>query len=277
MKITPAPLLTLSNGVEMPRLGLGTWPMNDSEAAETVALALDMGYRLIDTAENYENERGVGEGIRRAGVARGELFVTTKFNRKWHSVEGARQACEASLERLGLDYLDLFLVHWPNPDQGRYVEAFEGLVKLQEAGLVRAIGTSNFKPAHLQQLFDRGLCPQVNQIHLDPWHARSDHIEVHEARGIVTESWSPLGRANAMLADPVILDVARRHGRTPAQVILRWHTQLGYVPIPKSSNPTRLAENLDVFGFELSAEELAAIGALDRPDPEMLDSDVFGH
>jgi len=277
MKITPAPLLTLSNGVEMPRLGLGTWPMNDSEAAETVALALDMGYRLIDTAENYENERGVGEGIRRAGVARGELFVTTKFNRKWHSVEGARQACEASLERLGLDYIDLFLVHWPNPDQGRYVEAFEGLVKLREAGLVRAIGTSNFKPAHLQQLFDRGLCPQVNQIHLDPWHARSDHIEVHEARGIVTESWSPLGRANAMLADPVILDVARRHGRTPAQVILRWHTQLGYVPIPKSSNPTRLAENLDVFGFELSAEELAAIGALDRPDPEMLDSDVFGH
>ncbi len=277
MKITPAPLLTLSNGVEMPRLGLGTWPMNDSEAAETVALALDMGYRLIDTAENYENERGVGEGIRRAGVARGELFVTTKFNRKWHSVEGARQACEASLERLGLDYIDLFLVHWPNPDQGRYVEAFEGLVKLQEAGLVRAIGTSNFKPAHLQQLFDRGLCPQVNQIHLDPWHAHSDHIEVHEARGIVTESWSPLGRANAMLADPVILDVARRHGRTPAQVILRWHTQLGYVPIPKSSNPTRLAENLDVFGFELSAEELAAIGALDRPDPEMLDSDVFGH
>ncbi|HNG67038.1 MAG TPA: aldo/keto reductase [Thauera aminoaromatica] len=277
MKITPAPLLTLSNGVEMPRLGLGTWPMNDSEAAETVALALDMGYRLIDTAENYENERGVGEGIRRAGVARGELFVTTKFNRKWHSVEGARQACEASLERLGLDYIDLFLVHWPNPDQGRYVEAFEGLVKLQEAGLVRAIGTSNFKPAHLQQLFDCGLCPQVNQIHLDPWHARSDHIEVHEARGIVTESWSPLGRANAMLADPVILDVARRHGRTPAQVILRWHTQLGYVPIPKSSNPTRLAENLDVFGFELSAEELAAIGALDRPDPEMLDSDVFGH
>ncbi|MBX3682975.1 MAG: aldo/keto reductase [Thauera sp.] len=277
MKITPAPLLTLSNGVEMPRLGLGTWPMNDSEAAETVALALDMGYRLIDTAENYENERGVGEGIRRAGVARGELFVTTKFNRKWHSVEGARQACEASLERLGLDYIDLFLVHWPNPDQGRYVEAFEGLVKLQEAGLVRAIGTSNFKPAHLQQLFDCGLCPQVNQIHLDPWHARSDHIEVHEARGIVTESWSPLGRANAMLADPAILDVARRHGRTPAQVILRWHTQLGYVPIPKSSNPKRLAENLDVFGFELSAEELAAIGALDRPDPEMLDSDVFGH
>ena len=277
MKIAPAPLITLSNGVEMPQLGLGTWPMNDAEAAETVALALDMGYRLIDTAENYENERGVGEGIRRAGVARDEVFVTTKFNRKWHSIDGARQACEASLERLGLDYIDLFMVHWPNPDQGRYVEAFEGLVKLQEAGLVRAIGTSNFKPTHLQRLFDAGLCPQVNQIHLDPWHARADHVEVHEAHGIVTESWSPLGRANAMLADPAIVDVARHYGRTPAQIILRWHTQLGYVPVPKSSNPERLAQNLDVFGFELTAEELAAISALARPDPEMLDSDVFGH
>ena len=277
MKIAPAPLITLSNGVEMPQLGLGTWPMNDAEAAETVALALDMGYRLIDTAENYENERGVGEGIRRAGVARDEVFVTTKFNRKWHSIDGARQACEASLERLGLDYIDLFMVHWPNPDQGRYVEAFEGLVKLQQAGLVRAIGTSNFKPAHLQRLFDAGLCPQVNQIHLDPWHARADHVEVHEAHGIVTESWSPLGRANAMLADPAIVDVARHYGRTPAQIILRWHTQLGYVPVPKSSNPERLAQNLDVFGFELTAEELAAISALARPDPEMLDSDVFGH
>lgn len=277
MKIAPAPLITLSNGVEMPQLGLGTWPMNDAEAAETVALALDMGYRLIDTAENYENERGVGEGIRRSGVARDEVFVTTKFNRKWHSVDGVRQACEASLERLGLDYIDLFMVHWPNPDQGRYVEAYQGLVRLQEAGLVRAIGTSNFKPTHLQRLFDAGLCPQVNQIHLDPWHARADHVEVHEARGIVTESWSPLGRANAMLADPAIVDVARHYGRTSAQIVLRWHTQLGYVPVPKSSNPERLAQNLDVFDFELTAEELAAISALDHPDPEMLDSDVFGH
>ncbi len=275
--IAPAPLVTLANGVQMPRLGLGTWPMNDAEAAETVALALDIGYRLIDTAENYENERGVGAGIRRAGIRRDEVFVTTKFNRKWHSIDGVRQACEASLERLGLDYIDLFLVHWPNPDQGRYVEAFEGLLKVQEAGLVRAIGTSNFKPAHLQQLFDAGLCPQVNQIHLDPWHARADHVEVHVARGIVTESWSPLGRANAMLQDPAIVDVATRYGRTPAQIVLRWHTQLGYVPVPKSSNAERLAQNLDVFDFELTPEELAAISALDRPDPEMLDADVFGH
>ena len=277
MKITSAPLLTLSNGVEMPRLGLGTWPMNDAEAAGTVALALDMGYRLIDTAENYENERGVGEGIRRSGVARSEVFVTTKFNRKWHSVEGARQACEASLERLGLDYIDLLLVHWPNPDQGRYVEAFQGLVRLLEAGLVKSIGTSNFKPAHLQKLFDLGLVPHLNQIQLDPYHLRDDLVEIHRAKGIVTGAWRPLGCGNAMLADPVISAVAERHGRTTAQVILRWLTQQGFVATPKSSNPTRMAQNLDIFGFTLSADEMALLGTLDRPDPEMFDADSFGH
>lgn len=160
--IKPAPTLTLANGLPMPQLGLGTWPMNDAEAAVTVEAALRMGYRLIDTAENYENERGVGEGIRNSGVVRSEIFVTTKFNRKWHSVDGARQACEASLERLGLDCIDLLLVHWPNPDQGRYVEAYQGLVRLLEAGLVKSIGTSNFKPAHLQKLFDLGLVPHLN-------------------------------------------------------------------------------------------------------------------
>ena len=277
MNLKPAPVLTLANGVEMPQLGLGTWPMNDAEAAVAVATALKMGYRLIDTAENYENERGVGEGIRNSGVSRAEVFVTTKFNRKWHSVEGARQACEASLARLGLDYVDLLLVHWPNPDQDRYVEAFQGLVRLLEAGLVRAIGTSNFKPAHLQRLFDLGLVPHVNQIQLDPYHTRDDLVAIHKARGIVTETWSPLGRGNRMLADPVITAAAARHGRTPAQVVLRWHTQLGYVPTPKSADPVRLAQNLDVFGFSLSDEELAAFGALDRPDPTMLDADSFGH
>jgi 2,5-diketo-D-gluconate reductase A len=277
MNLKPAPVLTLANGVDMPQLGLGTWPMNDAEAAAAVATALKMGYRLIDTAENYENERGVGEGIRNAGVSRAEVFVTTKFNRKWHSIEGARQACEASLARLDLDYIDLLLVHWPNPDQDRYVEAFQGLVRLLEAGLVRAIGTSNFKPAHLQRLFDLGLVPHVNQIQLDPYHTRDDLVAIHKARGIVTETWSPLGRGNQLLADPVITAAAARHGRTPAQVVLRWHTQLGYVPTPKSADALRLAQNLDVFDFRLSDEELAAFGALDRPDPTMLDADSFGH
>ena len=277
MALQPAPTLALANGVKMPQLGLGTWPMNDAEAAVTVAAALDMGYRLIDTAENYANERGVGEGIRQSGVSRADIFVTTKFNRKWHSVDGARAACEASLERLGLDYLDLLLVHWPNPDQGRYVEAYQGLVRLLEAGLVRAIGTSNFKPAHLQKLFDLGLVPHLNQIQLDPYHLRDDLVAIHRAKGIVTGAWRPLGCGNAMLADPTIVSVAERHGRTTAQVILRWLTQQGFVATPKSSNPTRMAQNLDIFDFTLSADEMAVLGTLDRPDPDMFDADSFGH
>lgn len=277
MALQPAPTLTLANGVKMPQLGLGTWPMNDAEAAVTVAAALGMGYRLIDTAENYANERGVGEGIRQSGVSRADIFVTTKFNRKWHSVDGARAACEASLERLGLDYLDLLLVHWPNPDQGRYVEAYQGLVRLLEAGLVRAIGTSNFKPAHLQKLFDLGLVPHLNQIQLDPYHLRDDLVAIHRAKGIVTGAWRPLGCGNAMLADPTIVSVAERHGRTTAQVILRWLTQQGFVATPKSSNPTRMAQNLDIFDFTLSADEMALLGTLDRPDPDMFDADSFGH
>ncbi|HRP23870.1 MAG TPA: aldo/keto reductase [Thauera sp.] len=275
--LKPAPTLTLLNGVRIPQLGLGTWPMNDAECALTVAAALQMGYRHIDTAENYENERGVGEGIRNSGVAREEVFVTTKFNRKWHSVDGARQACEASLERLGLDYIDLLLVHWPNPDQDRYVEAFQGLVKLLEAGVVRAIGTSNFKPAHLQRLFDLGLVPHLNQIQLDPYHLRDDLVAIHRERGIVTGAWRPLGCGNAMLADPVITAIAARHGRTSAQIVLRWLVQQGFVATPKSSNPTRMAQNLAIFDFALSDAEMAALGKLDRPDPEMFDADSFGH
>lgn len=277
MMITPAPTLTLANGVSMPLLGLGTWPMNDAEAAVAVAKALDMGYRLVDTAENYENERGVGEGIRKSGVSRADVFVTTKFNRKWHSVDGAREACEASLARMGLDYIDLLLVHWPNPDQDRFVEAYQGLVRLLDAGLVRAIGTSNFKPAHLQRLFDLGLVPHLNQIQLDPYHLRNDLVDIHRAKGIATGAWRPLGCGNAMLADPLITAVAERHGRTAAQVILRWLTQQGFVATPKSADPLRQAQNLDIFGFTLSADEMAVLGTLDRPDPDMLDADVFGH
>lgn len=277
MMITPAPTLTLANGVTMPLLGLGTWPMNDAEAAVAVAKALDMGYRLVDTAENYENERGVGEGIRKSGVSRADVFVTTKFNRKWHSVDGAREACEASLARMGLDYIDLLLVHWPNPDQDRFVEAYQGLVRLLDAGLVRAIGTSNFKPAHLQRLFDVGLVPHLNQIQLDPYHLRNDLVDIHRAKGIATGAWRPLGCGNAMLADPLITAVAERHGRSTAQVILRWLTQQGFVATPKSADPLRQAQNLDIFDFTLSADEMAVLGTLDRPDPGMLDADVFGH
>lgn len=275
--VKAAPKTLLANGVEMPQLGLGTWPMNDAEAATAVANALRTGYRLIDTAENYGNERGVGEGMRRSGIARSEIFVTSKFNRQWHSLEGARTACEASLARLGLDYLDLLLIHWPNPDQDRYLEAFHGLLRLLDAGLVRAIGTSNFKPAHLQKLFDNGLTPHVNQIQLDPYHLRGDLIAIHEAKGIVTETWSPLGRGNQMLADPVITAVAQQHGRTAAQIVLRWHTQRGFIPTPKSADPVRQAQNLDIFDFALSDAEMNTLNGLDRPDPMMFDADSFGH
>ncbi len=275
--LNPAPALTLANGVKMPQLGLGTWPMNDAQAAIAVTHALKIGYRLIDTAENYGNERGVGEGLRQSGVARSDVFVTTKFNRKWHSQDGARAACEASLQRLSLDYIDLLLIHWPNPDQDRYLEAFQGMTRLLAAGVVRAIGVSNFKPAHLQKLFDAGLIPHVNQIQLDPYHRRDDLVAIHQAKGVVTESWSPIGRAGQLLADPAINAIAKHHARTPAQIVLRWHVQRGFVPAPKSSDPKRLAENLDVFSFSLSAPEMAALDALDRPDPQMFDADSFGH
>ncbi len=272
-----SPTVTLANGVEMPQLGLGTWPMDDAEAARVIPRAIGIGYRLIDTAENYANERGVGAGIRASGIDRGEIFVTTKFNRRWHGVGLVREALEASLARLGTGYVDLFLVHWPNPDQDRYVEAYEGLVRLLETGKVRAIGTSNFKPAHLQRLFDRGFVPHVNQIQLDPWHRRDDLVALHRRQGIVTESWRPLGMGGAMLADPVVSAIAARHGRTSAQILLRWQVQQGFVTCPKSADPVRLAQNLALFDFALTADEMARLDALDRPDPEMFDADSFGH
>ncbi len=272
-----APTLTLANGVEMPQLGLGTWPMNDAEASQAVTSALELGYRLIDTAENYQNEQGVGEGIRNASVPRDQVFVTTKFNRQWHSFDGAREACEASLKRLGLDYIDLLLIHWPNPDQDRFVEAYLGLLNLQDKGLVRAIGTSNFKPVHLQRLLDLGLAPQVNQIQLDPYHRRDDLIALHQNHGIQTQSWRPLGCGGEMLNDPVITAIAEQHQRTPAQIILRWAVQQGVATAPKSANPERMTENLSVFDFALSSEEMSALDQLGQDDPNMLDADQFGH
>lgn len=272
-----APALTLSNGVQMPQLGLGTWPMDDKEAASTVEGALRLGYRLIDTAEAYGNETGVGEGIRRGGVKREEIFLTTKFNRQWHSETGTRQACEASLKRLGLDYVDLLLIHWPNPDQDRYLDAYAGMVQLLEAGLVRAIGVSNFKPAHLDKLFSAGFVPQVNQIQLDPYLRRDDLVEIHKQNGIVTESWSPLGRKGDILKDPVIAGIAAAHGVTAGQAILRWHVQSGFATTPKSSDPARQAANLDIFRFFLSPEQMKAMDGLARPDMEIVDADMFGH
>ena len=272
-----APTVTLSHGASIPVLGLGTWPLTGAEGAAAVRSALELGYRLIDTAENYRNEDAVGRGLRDSGVPREEVFLTTKFNREWHSVDGARKAAEASLRRLGVDYLDLLLIHWPNPDQGTYVKAFEGLLKLLDAGVVRAVGTSNFKPSHLADVIDAtGTAPDVNQINLNPYATRARSVAYDDEHGIVTEAWSPI-KPSSMLGDPVIVGIADAHGKTPAQTVLRWHVQHGYIAIPKSASPDRQRENLEIFDFELGADEVAAIDALDRGEDAVTDSDVFGH
>ncbi len=271
-----APTITLGNGVEMPRLGLGTSPMKDEQAATAVAEAIRAGYRLIDTAENYNNETSVGQGIKAGGVPREQLFVTSKFNVKWHGIDEVQEAFSNSAQRLGLDYIDLFLIHWPVPAQDRYVDAYKGMMKLLEQGKIRALGLSNFKPAHIDRLVEAtGVVPHMNQLQVNPHVGRGEERENAAARGIVVEAWSPLGRDGDLLQDPVITEVARAHAKTPGQVILRWHVQQDVIPIPRSSNPQRLADNIDVFNFELTVEEMAAISALDRGGG--VDSDRMGH
>lgn len=277
MTTSLAPTVPLAHGAQIPLLGLGTWPLQGDDAARAVRSAIESGYRLVDTAENYRNEEGVGQGVRDSGIAREDVFITTKFNRRWHSVDGARQACDASLRRLGVEYLDLLLIHWPNPDQNTYDEAWKGLVRLLEDGAVRAIGTSNFKPAHLQRIIDAtGVVPDVNQVNLNPYATRDAVVAFDAAHGIVTEAWSPIKPAS-LLSDPVVTALAEKHGRTPAQVILRWHTQRGFVAIPKSASPERQRVNLAIFDFELAPEELDSISALDQGEAHVTDSDTFGH
>jgi len=274
-----APTLPLRTGAEIPVLGLGTSPLVGGESVRQVRTALEAGYRLIDTAENYRNEDAVGQAIRESGIDRSEIFITTKFNRRWHSVDGVRQAYEASLKRLGIDYIDLMLVHWPNPDQDRYVEAVQGLQAILDNGGLRAIGTSNFKPAHLQRVQEEtGIIPNVNQIQLSPYSTRSESREYHTAHDIVTESWSPLGASSDKLRnDSLIISIADDHDKSATQVVLRWHVQLGLIVIPRSSHPGRIAENIDIFDFELTEEEMSKISSLDRGESVVTDSDVFGH
>lgn len=272
-----APTIKLQHGATMPALGFGTWPLDDREAADAVETAIDAGYRLFDTAENYRNEFGVGEGIRRSGIERAEVFVTTKFNKEWHSYDGARRAFENSAKLLGVDYIDLLLIHWPNPGQDRYVDAFKGLASLLDDQSVRAIGGSNFKPHHLQRVLDEGLVPDLNQIQLDPRHSRSDSRDFHARHGIVTESWSPLGKGGDLLQEQTIASLADKYGKTEAQIVLRWHIQLGAVVIPKSADPDRIRQNIDVFDFELAPDDMDSIAAMDTGVADIADSDDFGH
>jgi 2,5-diketo-D-gluconate reductase A len=249
----------------MPRLGLGTWPMDDREAEAAVAEAIELGYRMVDTAARYGNERGVGRAVAASRVPREELCVVTKLRGSQQGDREALEGFEESLERLGLEYVDLYLIHWPLPALDRYVASWRAFVELRERGLARSIGVSNFTADHIERIErETGVLPAVNQIEMHPDLAQARMRAWHAERGIATQAWSPLGARSRLLADPVIGGIAEAHGRSPAQVVLRWHLQAGALPIPKSSDPRRLAENLDVFGFELSEDEMGALAGLDR-------------
>ncbi|KUN60824.1 aldo/keto reductase [Streptomyces canus] len=254
------PTHTLNDGTKIPALGLGTWPMDDAEAERAVATALESGYRLLDTATNYRNETGVGRGVAAGGVPRGEILVTTKLPGRHHGHEETLASFEESRTRLGLEYVDLYLIHWPLPRVDKYVDSWKAMIKLREDGLVRSIGVSNFTAAHIERLEkETGVLPSVNQIELHPLFPQDELRAFHADKGIVTESWSPLGRGSDLLDDPAVAGVAEAHGVTPGQVILRWHVQLGALPIPKSGDPERQRTNLAVSGFELSEAQMAAI------------------
>ncbi|MFC7494223.1 MULTISPECIES: aldo/keto reductase [unclassified Nocardioides] len=272
------PTYTLNDGSTLPAIGFGTYPLKADEAVTAIVSAVEAGYRLLDTAVNYRNEEAVGEAVRAAGLPREELFVCSKIPGRDHGYDDAIASTHASLERLGLEYLDLHLIHWPNPGQDRYAEAWRALVDLREQGLVRAIGVSNFAGAHLERIIaETGVTPVVNQIELHPYFPQVEMRAVNERLGIRTESWSPLGKRQAPFTEPPVADAAETHGVTPAQVILRWQVQLGAVPIPKSSTPERQRQNLDVFGFELTEDEMAAITGLGRRDGRLFGGDPDTH
>lgn len=270
--------LEFRDGDPIPAIGLGTWPMDDVEAARVVAEALDLGYRLVDTAFAYGNEAGVGQGIASSGVPREDVFVTSKFNAHSHSVQGVARAWEDAVRLLGLEYLDLFLIHWPNPDQGRYVEAWEGLIALKEQGKVRHIGTSNFLPEHLDRIIDAtGVVPELDQLQINPRYLQPDARAYNAERGIVTQSWSPLGQGTGLVEQPLFAELAQVYDATPGQVILAWHLAMGMCTIPKSSNRQRLLDNLAAQEIVLSSDDVQRICALDGTEPDIKHPNEFGH
>jgi diketogulonate reductase-like aldo/keto reductase len=273
--VSKVPFITLNNGVAMPQLGFGVWQVPDDEATQTVTTALEAGYRSIDTAAIYGNEAGTGKAVIGSGIPREELFVTTKL---WNSEQGydsTLRAFDASLGKLGLDYVDLYLIHWPMPAKDTYVETYKAFEKILADGRTKAIGVSNFRVEDLERLIgETSVVPAVNQVELHPQLQQSGLKDFHAKHGIATEAWSPLGQGKDLLQAPTVVAVARKHDRTPAQVVLRWHLQVGNVVIPKSVTPSRIQENIDVFDFELDADDLAAFTALDegrRLGPEPAD------
>jgi 2,5-diketo-D-gluconate reductase A len=267
------PHVALRDGGEIPQLGFGVFQVPPAETAEVVRQALTSGYRHIDTAAAYRNEAAVGQALHASGLDRGDVFVTTKCFNDDHGYEQAKRAFHESLRRLEFEYLDLYLIHWPVPAHDRYVETWKAFIELQAEGLVRAIGVSNFQPAHLERLVaETGVTPAINQVELHPYFQQVGLRYEHEQLGIVTEAWSPLAQGR-VLDDPAITAIASKHGRTPGQIVIRWHLQQGNVVIPKSVTPERIEENFDVFDFQLSDGEMEAIDALDAgerigPDPD---------
>ena len=272
------PSVQMNDGRNIPQIGLGTWPLKDHDAPAVMVTAIEAGYRHIDTAFRYGNQIGVGQGIRDSGIAREELFITSKLDGEFQGDDKAVAGLDACLRQLGMEYVDLLLIHWPMPARNQFVSTWQTFERLQASGKVRSIGVSNFKPAHLDHLrAHTTVVPATNQIQLSPRITRADHVAYDNAHGIVTVSWSPLGQGNDLLKDPVLARIAAHHGKTPAQIVLRWNIELGLVPIPKSANKQRIAENIDIFDFALSAAEVAALSALDTGAEERVDSDVDGH
>ncbi|HET6499784.1 MAG TPA: aldo/keto reductase, partial [Amycolatopsis sp.] len=260
MAENPIPRLAMNDGRTIPQLGFGVFKVPDDETRQAVELALESGYRSIDTAAFYRNERGVGAALRASGVAREDLFITSKVWNDAHGREKTRKSFETSLELLGLDRLDLFLIHWPVPSQDRYVQTWETLMELREEGLISSIGVSNFEPAHLDRLAaETGVLPAVNQVELHPYLVQSTVRAYDSAHGILTEAWSPLAKGGDLLGEEELAKIGARYGKSAAQVVIRWHLQLGNVVIPKSVTPARVRENFAVFDFELTDSELAAI------------------
>ena len=272
------PTVILNDGRQMPQIGLGTASLNDTTVAPVMVTAIEAGYRHIDTAFRYGNQRGVGQGVRDSGIAREELFITSKLDGEFQGENRAIAGLDECLAQLQMDYVDLLLIHWPLPQRNQYVSTWKTFETLVASGKVRSIGVSNFTPAHLDHLrAETTICPATNQIQLSPRITRPDQVAYGRAHGIVTVSWSPLGQGGDLLSDPTLQAIADAHGKTLGQIVLRWNIELGLVPIPRSSNPARLAQNLAVFDFSLTSAEIAAITALDTGAEKRVDSDVDGH
>ena len=261
------PEVVLNDGYKLPKVGLGTYQLRGGMGYQQIISAIKDGYRSIDSATNYDNEGIVGKAIRDSGVPRDQIFVSSKLPGKYHHYDDALNAITESLARMGLDYFDLYLIHWPLPKRKLYVEAWQALITAQKLGLIKSIGVSNFEPEHLDRIIqETGVTPSVNQIEIHPYWVNDERVQENAKRGIVTEAWSPLGRGSSALSEPIVVKLAEKYQKNPGQILLRWHSQRGIVPLPTSTNLNHQRANLDVFDFELTGDEVKAINTLNRQD-----------